>query len=507
MVGSSKKKIAVNSLLLFVRMLFSMFITLYISRVIIEVLGIGDFGIYSLVAGVIIMFGFLNSAMAASTQRFLTMELGRRDLVKLKHIFNASITVHLLIAGLVFILAETIGLWLINTYLNIPSDRITAANWVYQFSIFSFILSIVSVPYNAIIIANEKMGIFAFFGIFEVILKLILVLLISEFNFDKLVLYSFFMFLVSFIIRILYGVYCRVTFNECKNTKLIYDKVILVDMGRFAGWNLFGVAAGVGYNQGVNILLNIFYGTTINAARAIAFQVQGAVTNLVTNFQMAAAPVITKNYAQNNLNESVKLVFSTAKFSFLLLLFFIVPLLLETKYVLTIWLITVPEYTVVFTQLILIEILINSLSGPLQTLVQATGKVKKYQMVVSGILIMNLPTSYFFLKMGYTPEVTIFISIFYSLLALFLRLKVLKTILDFPIKNFLIGVVLRSLLVLLSIIIIIYLIKIPVAYEIVDLLKTFFVSSIVVSIIVYFIGLGRSERRFILQKIHSMILK
>lgn len=507
MVQSSNKRIAINSLLLYVRMLFSMLITLYISRIVIHVLGIEDFGIYSLVAGVIIMFGFFNSAMAAATQRFLTMELGRGDIEKLKHIFNASITIHVIIAGIVLLLAETVGLWMLNSYLNIPNDRIIAANWVYQFSIFSFILSIISVPYNASIIANEKMGIFAFIGIFEVILKLIAVLLLSKFNFDKLIVYSLLLFTVALIIRIVYGLYCARTFNECKNNKLIYDKVILGEMGRFAGWNLFGVAAGVGYNQGVNILLNIFYGTTINAARGIAFQVQGAVTNLVTNFQIAAAPVITKQYAQSNLKESVKLVFSTAKFSFILLLFFVIPLLIETKYVLTIWLITVPAYTVIFTQLILIEILINSLSGPLQILVQATGKIKKYQILVSGILIMNFPTSYLFLKIGYKPEVTIFISIFYSLIALFLRLKVLKTVIDFPIKSFFISVVLRCLLVLTLVITIVYLVDLPVADEILDLLKFFLVSSTAIIFVSFFIGLESNDRLFVLKKINNIITK
>jgi O-antigen/teichoic acid export membrane protein len=504
---SANKRIAKNTLMLYFRMFFSMIVTFYTSRVVLNSLGIEDFGIYNVVAGVIIMFGFLNSAMAASTLRFLTYENGNDALDKLKNVFNVSLTIHAIIALLVFILAETIGLWFLNNYINVPVERMNAVNWVYQFSIFTFIFNVLNAPYNASIIANEKMGIFAFVGIFEVMLKLIVVYLLFVFSYDKLILYAFLLFLVSVILRLVEGFYCSRTFEECKKARLKWDKDLLLEMGHFAGWNLFGVAAGVGYNQGVNVLLNVFFGVTINAARGIGFQVQGAVSNLVTNFQMVSAPAITKAYSKGEYDSSYKLVFNTSKFSFYLLLFFLIPILIQTKTILILWLKIIPDYTIIFTQLIMIDILINSLSGSLHVLVQATGNVKKYQLIVSGLLLLNLPSSYLALKLGFSPEITIQISIFYSILALFLRLIILKKNIDFPMKNYLSSVIVKVILVGMLSILIPFITNLYLPDNRYNFIFIGVISFISIIFSVFVFGINHTERDFLLIKVRQLFAK
>lgn len=439
----SSRRIARNTLMLYFRMLLSMAVTLYTSRIVLNVLGVEDFGIYNVVGGIIIMLGFLNSAMTASTQRFLTYEIGRNDLQKLREVFSMSITIHIVIAVLIVLLAETAGLWFLKNKLVIPADRMYAAHWVYQLSVFSFIIMVLSVPYNALIIAHEKMKTFALIGILEVFMKLAVVFLLMFFAFDKLILYALLLFVISIAIRIIYGIYCSRNFEESRRYSFRWDKALFKSMGSFAGWNLLGVSAGIAYNQGVNILLNIFFGPLVNASRGIAFQVQGAVNSFVANFQVAVNPSITKLYAKGDIDKSFGLVFSASKFSFYLLLLLSMPLLLETERILAWWLKIVPEYTVIFTRLVLIDILIGSVSGSIQTLMQATGNIKKYQILVSGILLLNLPTSYIFLKMGYSPDYTLFISVGYSFLALIARLAVLKELINFPVNDFISAVLLR----------------------------------------------------------------
>lgn len=446
---NANKLVAKNTLMLYFRMLLSMIVTLYTSRIVLNSLGVQDFGIYNVVGGVVIMIGFLNNALTVSTQRFLTIELGKSDFLQLKKVFNLSITIHFLIAIVILLLAETAGVWFLNSYLTIPANRLVAANWVYQFSILSFLISVISVPYNAAIIANERMNLFAVVGVLEVLLKLAIVYLLLFFNADKLILYAFLIFVVAVIVRIIYGYYCNKYFEECRRLKFFWDKELIKSMGLFASWNLLGVSAGIGYNQGVNILLNMFFGPVVNAARGIAFQVLGAVSNFVNNFQVAVDPAITKNYAQGNHSSTINLVSGASKFSFYLLLLLCMPLLIETRTILLFWLKIVPEYTVVFTRLILIDVLVCSLSGSLQILAQATGNIKWYQIIVSGILLLNLPTSYIALKLGYKAESTFFVSIFYSCLALIMRISILRKIVDFPAKDFFMKVIVRVCIVII----------------------------------------------------------
>ena len=307
---ANNKRIAKNTLLLYFRMLFIMAINLYTSRIVLKILGIEDFGIYNAVGGIVAMFGFLTSAMSISTQRYITYELGKNNLKQLNKIFNTSITIHAVISVIILILAETIGLWFLYNKMTIPIERLNAALWTYQASIASAIILIMSIPYNATIIAHEKMSAFAYISVLEVVLKLAIVYLLLISNFDKLKLYSTLILIVQLIIRIIYGQYCKKHFLETK-IHFIKDKSLFKEMLSFAGWNLWGNCAGIASTQGVNILLNIFFGPHINAARGIAVQVQGAVNQFASNFQTAINPQITKSYAQGDYNYMHNLIFSS----------------------------------------------------------------------------------------------------------------------------------------------------------------------------------------------------
>lgn len=500
-------KIAKNTLMLYFRMLLSMVVTLYTSRIVLNTLGIVDFGVYNIVAGVIVMFGFLNNAMTASTQRFLTYEKAKDNLAGLKKIFNISITIHLIIAVVILLLAESIGLWFLNTQLNIPNDRMIASNWVYQFSVISFVISVYFVPYNAVIIANEKMNAFALLGIAEVALKLVVVFMLLLIDYDKLIVYSGLLLIVSVLIKISEKIYCSLSFDESKKNRFEWDSNLMKEMGDFAGWNLFGVVAGVGYSQGVNIFLNIFFGTVVNASRGIAFQIQGAVSSLITNFQIVLAPVITKNYARNEFKQAFDLVFSSSKLSIYLLLIFSVPLIIETESILMWWLKVVPPYSVIFTQLIIVDLLISSLSGPLHILVQATGNIKRYQILVSGLLLLNVPFSYLFLKLGYSPEITISISIFFSALTLFARLFILHLNMKFPVTEYLKKVVFRILVVTIISWIIPYYVSFYLQNGVLNFLIIGVISLISILMSVLAFGLDSIEKKFVFSKIRNLLNK
>ena len=502
----NNKRIAKNTVMLYFRLLFSMVVSLYTSRVILNALGVEDFGIYNVVGGIVVMFGFLNNAMSASTQRFLTFEMGKGDQNQLNRIFSMSITIHAIIAIIVLVLAETGGLWLLNTQLTIPPDRILAANWVYQFSILAFLVTILYVPYNAMLIAHERMNVFALVSILEVVLKLFITILVVWFGFEKLKFYAFLVFCVSLIIGTIYTIYCKLKFAECK-FHLFWDKQLFGKMSSFASWNLLGVFAGITYSQGVNLLLNVFFGPVVNAARGIAYQVQGAVNAFVTNFQIAVNPPLTKSYASGDLRYMYSLIFSASKYSFYLLFVISLPVMLETDFILKLWLKTVPEYTTIFTRLVLIDVLICSLSGSLQAMAQASGKIKLYQVVVSGILLLNLPVSYILLKLGYAPQFTFIAAILASLAALFARLVVLKIMVSFPVRNFLNNVFYKVIVVFFVGSIIPYYISYQYSNSIMHFLLVVLISVISVVSTVWLLGINQSEKSFLKASLHKFITK
>ncbi len=502
-IGKSNKRIAKNTLMLYFRMILTMLVSLYTSRVVLNTLGVEDFGIYNVVAGFVTMFGFLNSAMASATQRFLAFEIGKGDHDQLRNVFSMSVNIHFLIAFIIFILAETIGLWFVNTQLTIPAGRMGAAQCVYQFSILAMMVTMVSVPYNAMIIAHERMNVFAWVSIIEVSLKLFIVFMLQWFGFDKLKFYAVLTFCVSLIIRFIYGFYCSRQFKESR-FRYFWDRPLFKTLASYAGWNLWGNIAAVLQGEGVNVLLNIFFGPVINAARGIAFQVKGAVNQFVANFQMAMNPQIIKSYAVNDLKYMHQLIFRGAKYSFFLLFTLSLPIMLETEQILRLWLKTVPEYTVIFTRLVIMNVLIDCISGPLMTAAQASGKIKLYQSVVGGLLILNLPVSYLFLKFGFQPQVTIIVSIGVSVLALLFRLLILRNLVKLKIDNFFYQVILKITIVgiFAAIIPLLFSIFMNISiHRFVIVTLTSIVSSLSV---IFFLGLSNDERIYFINGLKKL---
>ena len=384
--ASNNARIAKNTILLYFRMILLMAVSLYTSRVVLSTLGIEDYGIYNVVGGFIGMLAFLNGAMCSSTQRFITVELGRGNEESLKRVFSTCVITHGMIAALVFVIAETVGLWFVMEKMVIPEERITAAMVVYQCSIVTSIIQIMSYPYNADIVAHEKMSAFAYISIYEAFANLGIVFLIRIGNFDRLALYAVALLLVKVSVIMVYRIYCKRNFIEA-SMKKIFDKTLIKHIFAFTGWNLWGGMAGTLMGQGINVLLNLFFGPTVNAARGLAVQVQSAVHMFATNFQMAMNPQIMKTYASGEINAMHLLVFRSAKFTFMLLLCIMLPLAVEIDTVLGIWLKEVPVYTNIFVCLMLVICMIDSVSNPFMTSAAATGKVKIYQSMIGGILI------------------------------------------------------------------------------------------------------------------------
>lgn len=450
---SNSKTIAKNTAFLYFRMLFTMGVSLYTSRVVLNSLGITDYGTYSVVGGVVSLFSFFNAAMSSATQRFLSFEIGVKDFKKLKETFNSTLNIHLGIGIFILLLAETIGLWFVNNKLHISVDRMNAVNWVYQFSIFTFLVGVIQVPYNALIIAREKMGIYAVFSFVEVSLKLLIVYLLVLSPFDKLKSYAILTFFVVFLIALFYKYYCKKHFSESKYS-FYYEKDLYLKLLSYSGWNLFGNIAGVAKGQGVNILLNIFFGTVLNAAYGITLQVQGAVNLFVSNFQMAINPQIIQTYAKGNIEQTKKLILQSAKLSYFLMFLVVCPVLFNIDFILKVWLKSPPNYTSIFVSLSLINLLIDCVSGPLMTGAQATGIIKWYQIVVGTLIFLNLPISYAVLKLYDNPQLIYYVSIFISIFSLIFRLYFLKINIQFSIVEFCKQVIFKIALVTLTSIII-----------------------------------------------------
>ncbi|MEC4043992.1 oligosaccharide flippase family protein [Myroides odoratimimus] len=494
---SNSKTIAKNTLFLYFRMFLIMGVTLYTSRVVLQQLGVSDYGIYSLVGGIVTMLGFFNAAMSSATQRYLSFDIGRGDEKKLQKTFSATLTIHILIAVLALILAETFGLWYINYKMVFPDDRLYAVNVVYQFSVLTFLLNIVQVPYNALIIARERMNIYAYVSILEAVLKLgiVFLLVLGE---DKLILYSILTFSVAFIIRMIYQLYCQRQFKESKY-KFEYDKVYFSELLAYSGWNLFGNFAAVARGQGVNMVLNIFYGTVINAAYGITLQIQGAIQLFVNNFQMAVNPQIIKLYAQENIKESYSLMLKSSKFSFYLCLLLVMPIYFEVDYILSIWLGEVrPEHLNIFVQLVLVFVLVESISGPIMIIIQANGNIKLYQLIVGTLVFLTLPTVYLAIYLFDVPSLTFIVLVFFSVLTLFIRIFFLGKLVHVSYSSFFKEVLFfNSLVFVVSYILGDFVSKISFFEHFLfyDFIIRLIFYIIIVLVTVYFLGIDSNEKK------------
>jgi O-antigen/teichoic acid export membrane protein len=487
-------------------MIFIIIVSLYTSRVVLNTLGIEDYGIYNVVGGFVSMFGFLNTAMSAATQRYITFCLGKGDADELKKVFFNCVLTHALICVIVLLFAETVGLWFLYNKMIIPPDRLSTAFWVFQCSIMSTIILIMSVPYNADIIAHEKMSAFAYISIAEVTLKLLIVYILGIGELDKLLTYAILMVVVQGAIQTLYRIYCRRHFEESK-LSFIYDSKLLKEMLSFAGWNIWGGVSNILYTHGINLLLNLFFGPAVNAARGVAVQVQNAISQFAHGFQMAINPQITKAYAQGQLYEMHKLVFRSSKFTFMLLLILSLPIYVETEFILTLWLKTVPDWTISFLRLMLCIIIVDAVANPFMVSVAATGRVKFYQSVIGGTMILIVPVAYITLKLGASPTAVFYTHLGFALITFLIRLFIVRPMIKFKIADYLKVCVLRIIIITIPSVGIVAYLKQFLNTEPMGSLCMICLSVIVVVIFSYLFGLTSKERKMINCKIMLVLNK
>lgn len=501
----NNKRIAKNTLLLYFRMLVTMAVSLYTSRVVLQSLGVEDFGIYNVVGGVVAMFSMLSGSLSSAISRFITFVLGKNDLHMLERVFSSAVTIQIFLALIVFFLAETVGIWFLNNKMTIPVERMGAANLVLHFSIVAFCINLISVPYNAAIIAHEKMSMFAYVSIFEAVGKLVIAWAILISPIDRLVFYAVLMCVVAFLVRVIYGVYCKKCFKECCY-RFVIDKHLLKQMFSFAGWNFIGASSAVLRDHGGNVVLNLFFGSSVNAARGIAVQVQNAVCQFVSNFATALTPQITKSYANGNWTYMMTLIIQGARLSYYMLMLISLPLLLSTEYVLTIWLKSFPEHTVWFVRLMLVFVMSESISYPLITAMLATGKIRNYQIIVGGFQMMNLPISYVLLRLGFASESVFVTAIIISQCCLFARLFMLRNMIKLNVSVYLGKVYVNIFVVTLCAILLPLFFKVCV-WDSVSLLQFVLLSmmSLICSAMaILFIGCNKEERILIKKKIETL---
>lgn len=496
----NNKRVAKNTIMLYFRMLFLMLISFFTSRVILQTLGVEDYGIYNVVGGFVSMLTFLNSALSGSTSRYITFALGKDDLHNLRKVFSSCQLTHIIIAGIVLLFAETVGIWFVTNKLTIPESRMDAAMWVYQCSILSAVVMICSVPYNSCIIAHEKMSAFAYISMFEALAKLAIVYILKIGLMDNLILYAILMLTVQIILRLIYTIYCHKHFEESKFV-FIWDKPLIKELFSFAGWNLCGDLAWTLYTQGINVVLNMFFGPAVNAARGIATQVQSAVMLFAVNFQTAINPQITKSYANNDLENMFTLVFRSTRFTFFLLFCLALPIFVEADFILHLWLGKTPEYAVTFLRLMLVICVMDSMSNPLGTAVQATGNVKLLQTVVSGILLLIVPSAYVALKFGCLPESVFYVHIFIDIFAIIARMLIVRSLIEFSIQEYLIKTIIPCFAVFLFSSIAVLMIKTQLTSSIINSLIIIGVSIVISSLFFFIFGLTKGEKEFFLSKI------
>ena len=503
--SASNKRIAKNTLLLYIRMFLMMGITLYTSRVVLQMLGVDDFGIYNVVGGIIVLFSFINNAMVASTQRFLNFELGRGNVEEAQKVFAASLNIYLVIVMIFMLLAETVGLWFLNRYINIPPERTVAANWVYQASLVAAALNFVRMPYNAAIIAYERMSFYAYTSIIEAALKLGIVFLLYSFA-DKLIAYAWLVSVVALLILLMYVFFCRRVFVICRHHTFAYDKRRYTALVSFSGWSLFGSVASMGASQGVNILLNIFFGVFVNAAMGIANQVSGAIGLFVGNFQTAFNPQIVKSYASGEMERFINLILKASKYSYYLLFLIALPCFICCNEILQLWLGEVPLHAVSFCRLLIIFSLIDAIQGPLWMSAQATGKIKHYQLLMSCLILLNLPVTYVVLKLFPIAELGLIIRVSINIITAVVRVVYLKLLFPFPVIRYVKETVGTCIVVSVMSVLFPWLI-----YQNTDglsqLCLTISASLVCTLVFIYIIGLSCSERQIVLNIIRRIFNK
>ena len=491
--SANNKRIAKNTLLLYVRTILVMLVSLYTSRVILDVLGVEDYGIYNVVGGVVAMFSIMSGSLSVSISRFITFELGRNDKERLNKVFSMSVNIQVVITLIVLLAGGLLGGWFLNGKMNIPMERMAAANWVLYCSLAMFCINLISIPYNACIIAHEHMNAFAYVSILDVFLKLVVCYMIAVSPFDKLISYAILLTVAALLVRVVYDIYCKRHFVECRY-RWIKDTQLLKQMLGFAGWSFLTNTCVIFNTQGVNILINIFFGVALNAARGIANQVDAAIMQFVNNFTMTLNPQITKNYATGNIWEMFKLVCRGSRFSYFLLLLFAMPVMFEAEQILSLWLKTVPDHTIVFLRLTIIGSMINMLGNTGYTACMATGNIRSYMIIISGVVCLVFPLTWVAFRLGFPAESAYIAYILVYLAVVFVRLYVMKNLLRFPPMMFVKDVLWKIVAVTSVAVTIPLLVYNRMDPTFLRLVTTTLVCMLSTCMCVYTIGLTRNER-------------
>lgn len=503
----NNKRIAKNTLFLYIRMIFLIAVQLYTVPVVLRNLGVSDYGLYNVIGGVVSSFSFLGGTLSSGTQRYLSFALGKKDEKLLKVTFQTTWTIYVAFAIITLLLLEFVGLWFVNYKMNIPTERLGVANWLFHFSTITFIVNLLAIPFNSAIIAHEKMNIYAYVSIFEGVMKLLIAISLSFISFDKLIYYGLVLFLLSVIIQFYYQVYCFRSFTECRSFKLKWDFGLGKKLLAYSGWNVVGVLAMVGRNQGLNIIMNLFFGTLLNAAHAIATQINGVANQFINNFYMASRPSITKLYASGKVEEMWQLVFRSAKLAFYLLMLISVPVIVEMETILKLWLKDVPQYTVSIVDSLLIVALIETLVNQLISVFQAENRIKRYQQYSSAIILMCVPVSYSVLKWwNVNPMYPYLVSISLSILFSLTIIVIAKRDVHLDVTTYLSKVIVPNIIVYLLVFALTFVTTIIFEPSVVRIMVTVFFSVLFSCLFIWIIGLNSQEKIFVKKLVSDKII-
>lgn len=500
------KTIAKNTAVLYFRMILLMIVSLYTSRVVLAALGVDDYGIYNVVGGIVAILGFLNGTLSTSSSRFVTVALAEGDEQIMRKTFTVVFTVNVLLLLIILLLAETVGLWFLYEKMTIPDERMNAAFWVYQFSVITVAFNITCVPFNASIIAHEKMSAFAYISLIDAFLKLGAAYCITTTTTDRLIIWGGALMAIQILNCLIYVLYCYKHFNECR-LSLCFDGVMFKKIMGFISWSAYGSFVSVGFTQGLNIILNLFFNPAVNAARGIAVQVQGTVMHFTTNFQTAINPPLIKNTSQKDFASARKLLTVSSKFSFFLLCILGIPLIVEAHYVLQIWLGQVPDYAVQFVQIMLVIGIWGCLANPLRIVNQAEGNIKKFQLYECTILLMIVPVSYFMLKLWQIPIIVFVVHLVIDNIAQIVRVAISLPKIDMPIKDYINDVYLRILPVFVLSFISPIIIYFFMSEGLCRFLISLIVTETVMMFVIYSVGITQEERLLIKRSIKKIMIK
>lgn len=503
---NNNKQIAKNTLFMYLRMGVTMLVGLYVSRVVLQQLGVEDYGLYNVIGGIIAMFSFINGSMVNVSTRFITVYLAKNDIKMLNNIFSMSFLIHFSIGVVILLLGETIGLWYLNNKLVIPEGREFAAHWLYQLSIISCIISILYVPYNGLIVAHERMKAFAYISVMDSMLKLLIAIMIAYSPFDKLIFYGTLLAGVSFLDIIIYFVYCRKNFKE-SILVFYWNKAIFKRMLEFAGWALIGNFSYLFYSQGINLMLNAFCGPAVNAARGVAVQVEGVIRQFAGNVQVAINPQIIKSYTSNELERMYALIFTSSRLCFYLLYIISLPIMIEADFILNLWLGTVPNHTVNFVRLILCISILDALINPMFTANLACGKLRIYHMSLSILMYAFMFVTYFSIRQTLLPESVFVTLLIATILGVVLRIFILEKQIGLSKLTY----IHKVLLPIISVAVISCVLPITSHLIIDNNIARFFISSLlsIISVLVttYYIGMDKTEKQLVISFVKNKILK